>query len=137
MARRPKKPLATRPIQDSETLTHYGTTTEEFRNEPRWATESELSLIVGGVDPLLAGDIVRPSGALNDGTDSARYTTAGALRAEGFDVRHSPTRRNPDHVSVGWPGDWTMEVSIAFDSCFTEIEVADPPNADDEEVDDG
>jgi hypothetical protein len=39
-----------------------------------------------------------------DDRDVARYCTAGGLRAVGFVVDNTPTRWNPDHVSVSVPG---------------------------------
>lgn len=113
-----------RPIADGEELTQYGTTTEPFRNEPRWWKESAVSLVLGGWDPLAAGEIVR-GWALDDGTDAARYTTAGTLRSKGFTVTHRPTKRNSEHVTVTVDGAWDVSVCQAFDGCFGVIEVGE------------
>jgi hypothetical protein len=125
-----------RHIEDDEVLTQYGTTDQDFHTEPRVAGVQGMSVIAGGWDPIAAGDIVRYSGALGDGTDAARYTTAGTLRAEGLEVTHTPNRRNPEHVRVQGPGDWGPDESAAFDRSFGPIQVGE--NLDDglEEEDD-
>jgi hypothetical protein len=126
---------APREIGAEEELTQYGTVTEPFRTRPRPGIENAVSLLAGGFSPLEAGDRVRRQ-ALNDGTDAARYTTAGALRAAGFDVTHTPTKRNADHVSVEFVGEWDDKASVRFDACFGDVEVADPPRYnDDDETD--
>jgi hypothetical protein len=119
-----------RTIEDEEELTQYGTTTEPFRNEPRWWKEQAVSLIAGGWHPLAAAQKVRGF-ALEDGTDAARYAKAGALRAAGFTVAHKPTKRNDDHVSVS-RADWDAK---AFDDCFGDVEVAEMENQAEEDED--
>lgn len=101
-------PRPPRLIGDDEELTQYGVTTDPFRNQPRWRQEEAVSLLVGAWDSLEAGYRVRGQ-ALEDGTDAARYTTVGALRAKGFIVTNTPTKRNPDHVSVSWDGEWDQK----------------------------
>jgi hypothetical protein len=71
-------------------LTQYGTTKEAFRTCPRAGIEDAVSLLLGGFGPLDAGDRVRGR-ALDDGSDAARYTTAGRLRWAGFEVTNTPT----------------------------------------------
>lgn len=54
-------------------------------------------------------------------SDGARYTTVGALRAAGFVVKRSPTRRNEKHVSVLLPGQvWGDDHAARFNECFIE-----------------
>jgi hypothetical protein len=52
--------------------------------------------------------------------DGARYARVGDLRSAGFDVTHTPNRRNPDHASVSYPADWDDPVALLFRSCFSE-----------------
>ena len=124
-------PIVSRAIDDEEELTQYGTTTDRFRNEPRWLREDAVSLLLGGWHPLAASQKVRGI-ALEDGTDAARYTTAGTLRARGFSVTHAPGRKNPDHVVVSFDGVWDEQVCEAFDECFGPIEVDEIHQIDEE-----
>lgn len=50
--------------------------------------------------------------------DAVRYARVGDLRQAGFQVRHTPSRRNPDHASVEWIGEWSNSVAARFDLCF-------------------
>jgi hypothetical protein len=87
----------------------------DFQNPP----EVDISLIRGRIGEQDAGKIVcRKYVRMARAIHAVRYTTAGELRSKGFIVTHSPTKRNPDHVSVEWRGDWTDEVSATFDTCF-------------------
>lgn len=126
-------PVPPRPIGDDEELTQYGTTTEPFRNEPRWVRENAVSLLLGGWEPLAAGHKVRRHGALDDGTDAARYTSAGTLRVKGFTVEHDPGRKNPDHVRVTRLGPWDAAVCQDFDACFSEVQVDPTPREEEDE----
>jgi hypothetical protein len=122
-------PIIAREIGDEEELTQYGTTTDQFRKRPRWGKENAVSLLLGGWHPLEASRKVRGI-ALEDGTDAARYTTAGTLRANGFRVTHTPGYRNRDHVSVHFDGVWDEQVCEAFDRCFSPIEVDEVTEVD-------
>lgn len=117
--------MAAREILDDEELSQYGTVTDDWRNQPR-PFETDVSLLLGRWDPVSAGDVIRwrGGGALQDGTEVIRCTTAGTLRSAGFRVHHTPNRRNPDHVSVTAVGTWN---SGAFERCFTEYQVAPEP----------
>jgi hypothetical protein len=88
-----------------------------FRTAPR-ASEGGVSLIAGRLTPRQAAMIVRHE--YLPVRDSVRYTTVGRLREAGFRVRSTPTRMNPDHVSVEYDGVWTDDgdVSKRFDDCF-------------------
>lgn len=122
-------PILAREIGDEEELTQYGTTIDPFRNQPRWGREGAVSVLLGGWHPLEASRKVRGI-ALEDGTDAARYTTAGTLRAQGFRVTHTPGYRNPDHVSVHFSGEWDEQVCEAFDRCFGPTEVGEVDEID-------
>src|SRR6476469_7936749 len=99
MSPRPVSDVA--PLTPEMVLTQYGKRGEPFRNRLRlqWA-EAEMSLILGRQTALVAALLVTrtvvPLAAV-------RYTTVGRLSGEGFQVRHSPTRGNPLHVSVALP----------------------------------
>jgi hypothetical protein len=115
-------------IPDDAPLTQYGeirpSKEPQFRKKPREEIfETDVSLIWGRLTPSEASrrvtHVVSPLAA-------ARYTTAGALRAVGFAVRHTPGRSNPKHVSVvpdtehPEPADWDDSMAESFDKCFTE-----------------
>lgn len=54
--------------------------------------------------------------------EGVRYTTVGRLRAAGFRVEHTPSKRVPDHVSVttlDLRARWTDDESERFTACFT------------------
>ena len=88
-------------------------------NAPRPRDMGRVSVIRGRVTPSEAYDVVRKGGTPGP-DDGARYTTVAALRRAGFVVTHSPNPRNPDHVSVSYPGDWGSDVALLFKSCFAE-----------------
>lgn len=113
-------------IADADELTQYGVIDEPIRNTPRWATESAVSLMLGSWDALAVGEVVRrrAGGALDDGTEFARHTTAGTLRQAGFTVTNTPTIGNALHVSVTQEGSWDAE---GFHRCFGEPKIAAPP----------
>lgn len=111
-------------LRDDVELTQYGEDGEGFRNRLRVSIgETEMSLIIGRQSKMACALLVTkaaPPWAM------ARYTTAGALRAAGFQVVHSPTRGNPLHVSVfpptgpHGPAEWDDSMAMRFDKCFTE-----------------
>lgn len=118
--------LPIRTLADSQELTQYGSSTnpahddKPFRQKLRERDQGSVSLMTGHCTPeeasLATGHIAAQPG------DGARYTTAGELRAAGFTVTHSPTRRNPDHVSVAAPGDWSVDCGEEFAKCFDRVE---------------
>lgn len=108
-------------------------TTDPLRNKPRVPQDhGAVSLLLGGWTPEAAGECIRSHGALNDGTDAARYTTAASLRSSGFVVTHTPSRGIPEHVSVTSAA-WDAE---AFHACFGPVQEGTPPadGLDEEEV---
>jgi hypothetical protein len=106
-------------LDDDQVLTQYGTASDGFRCQPRWSKEDALSLIRGRLSGEEASRVVRRGRLLGEGRDLARYTSAGTLRRAGFEVLHTPTRLNPDHVSVRFKDDWDEEVCDAFDDAFS------------------
>jgi hypothetical protein len=101
---RPSAPDS-REVPDDAVLTQYGRRTTgqpTFRSAPRFPAESELSMLWGEMPPLMAALAVR--GRIGDDNDRARACRAGGLRAAGFIVTNTPTKRNPDHISVSVPG---------------------------------
>jgi hypothetical protein len=111
-------------LADDQVLTQYGTTTQPWRTAPRMRDRGAVSLIMGNLTGPVAGAVVRANGPYGDGTDAARTTTAGTLRAHGFRPSHSPSKGNPLHVSVAAEREWDED---AFDRCFGEPQVAPPP----------
>jgi hypothetical protein len=88
--------------------------------------ETEISMILGAVDASAAAVLV--TGWLTPNAVS-RVTAVGRLKAEGFRVIHSPTKRNRLHVSVyppltatGEAAVWDDGMAVLFNACFTEIE---------------
>ena len=96
-------PAAPRAIGDEETLTQYGFLDPAggvFPSHPRWGRETDLSMLLGAFSVDEAAKYVRISTGRPSEGDAVRLTTAGALRQQGFSVRHSWRKRNPYHVSV-------------------------------------
>lgn len=110
-------------IGDDEILTHYGVAGQPWKNTPPIADGYyELSVIRRDRDAAFAASVVLAGGLPRpDGKDRVRWCLAGTLRTKGFEVQHTPTRRNPDHCSVSHRDEWTPAVAGDFDSCFTEV----------------
>ena len=96
-----------------------------FRDAPRSDRERGLSVIRGKREVEEAERLVKVR--LTSPDNRVRHATVGVLRAAGFAVVHTPTRTNPDHVSVIWPGDnwktqqdipWSPEVMLKFAACL-------------------
>jgi hypothetical protein len=120
--------LPVRDLKDDEVLTQYGNRHKPsggpaFRREPRWDREQALSVIIGDAAPKQAAVAI---GLNHRHGDGVRRTVVGKLRAAGFYVRHAPSAINRDHALVGRDGEWTEEVSQAFDECFDKPEWEDP-----------
>lgn len=112
-------------IDDDQVLTQFGAKQDivaldpPFRRKPRQGRETNVSLILGRLSPAEASRIVRRSLAPAP-FDGVRYATAGKLRAAGFVVMHTPSRMNPNHVSVSRTTEWGANEESAFDECFDE-----------------
>ncbi|WP_131789566.1 hypothetical protein [Candidatus Protofrankia datiscae] len=120
--------LPIRDLGDHEILSQYGNRYKPlggpaFRRRPRWGREQAVSVIIGDVTPKQAATTIGLNHRRGDGV---RRTVVGRLEAAGFYVRHAPSPMNPDHALVGRHGDWTEDVSRAFDACFDEPEWEDP-----------
>jgi hypothetical protein len=113
-------------LQDEEQVTQLsdagGAT---FRDAPRAHLERGLSVIRGKIEVEEAEMLVRVRPTSTD--NRVRYASVGVIRAAGFAVVHTPSRTNPTHVSVVWPGDdwrtqqvipWSPEVMLKFAACF-------------------
>jgi hypothetical protein len=90
-----------REVPDDAILTQYGrleSAKPTFRTAPRFPGETDLSMLWGKIDGETAALMVR--GRRGDSRDVSRHVRAGDLRAAGFVVENTPTRRNPDHISV-------------------------------------
>jgi hypothetical protein len=116
-----------RRIEDDDPLTQHGRQMSDgsfdFRNRLRVTLsppETTMSLLDGRFSPDEAGELRFGHRRRNQRhPNAARYTTAGKLRNEGFQVTHTPRLpMSPNHVSVTWDGDWDGEVAGRFDACF-------------------
>lgn len=90
---------------------------QPFRCRPRIPRDQgAVSLLLGHYDEEEAAQIVARHGKLPG--DVVRYTTAGTLRALGFVVSHTPTKRTATHVSVEFPGTWDDKTDELFEEAF-------------------
>lgn len=109
-----KRPaLRARWIEDDEVLTQYGQEGPDgscFRGQPRFNDgEVELSMIVGKLTPKQALSLIA-SHRLACPMDAVRYFRVADLREREYVVRHTPSRNNPDHVSVTAPDGCSPQV---------------------------
>ena len=112
-------------IADDEILSQHGHEGRNggsfYRSAPRPDIDhGYLSLIRGSVTPEEALHIVMKWRA-PPRLYGVRYVTAGALRAAGFTVSHSPNPANDRHVSASVPGgaeQWHHGHEMAFISAF-------------------
>lgn len=91
-----------RPVSDDGMLTQYGQelSSPRFRSGPRTG-EVELSMLLGAMSAQAAAAlVVGPTRAIELRGHLVRYVRIGRLRAAGFIVEHTPSRRIPQHVSV-------------------------------------
>lgn len=115
--------IPSRDIADDEWVTQYGRGEDggfgTFRNSPRYPRESEISMIWGRIGVDEAAMIV--TGRARSPLCRVRQCLAGDLRRRGFKVVHTPTPRNPMHVSVylpGTDGQWDNDEADRFDEAF-------------------
>ena len=100
-------------------LTQYGRRDATgFRARPRVNIEAGISLIAGRHRPEVARAMVVRRGIYRPGVDAVRYTNVGDLTDAGFDVVADPTPAMPEHVLVGYSGEWDDDVAERFDACF-------------------
>ena len=113
--------LQPREIGDEEYLSQYGsrlTGKPVFWDRPRPVDTDGLSATIGRLTPAEARRPVRRIGpAASD--DGVRHAPAGALRAMGFQVTHTPSQRNKDHVSVSYAGEWDVTMEGKFNECWS------------------
>jgi hypothetical protein len=76
-----------------------------FWSRPRPTDTDGLSATIGRLTPAQARKPVRMTGTATS-DDGVRYARAGDLRAKGFQVTHTPSRRNKDHTSISYAGGW-------------------------------
>jgi hypothetical protein len=111
------------PLERAAPLTQYGDTWDQgFRCRPRASDLDGVSVLLGRLTLAQAARYVRRDGRARRG-DAVRYTEVGCLEDEGFVVVHTPTRRNPLHVSVQSPPGWDDDVCERFHRCFGQPEV--------------
>ncbi|MGS2613630.1 hypothetical protein ACVCAH_03725 [Micromonospora sp. LZ34] len=127
----PRRAIPPVEIPNDAELTQYGKgergSVGRFRDRPRVENnEPDMSLLWGRLEVREAAILVfkwaHPLSAV-------RYTTAGALRARGFVVRHTPSGSIPQHTSVlaptlgGEPMEWDEDLAKIFAECFTEPDI--------------
>ncbi|HEX5403528.1 MAG TPA: hypothetical protein VFX16_14640 [Pseudonocardiaceae bacterium] len=96
-------------IEDHEILTQYGQEGpdgSEFKGQPRFddAGERDLSMLLGKMDAAEALGYIASHKTVSD-RDSVRYFQVGALRESGYVITHTPSLKNPYHISVTAPED--------------------------------
>jgi hypothetical protein len=114
-------------VPDDAQLTQYGEAiggSPGFRNTLRAeAGETEVSLMLGRVDPLPAAMLVTRT---PNTFAVVRHCTAGGLRSRGFEVRHTPSPTNGFHVSVSVPAGgpspavWDDRLADLFEEALAE-----------------
>jgi hypothetical protein len=52
--------------------------------------------------------------------DGVRYARAGDLRAKGFEVTHTPSKRNKDHTSISYTEEWDATMEGTFNECWSD-----------------
>jgi len=118
----PKRPPQIN-LQAGQVLTQYGARSPaftgqaqpHFRTAPR-ADERDVSVLAGRLTSHQAAMAVRQE--FVRWRDVVRYTTVQRLRNAGIQVRSTPSRMIPNHISVEYDGDWTDDVAKRFDDCF-------------------
>jgi hypothetical protein len=107
------------PLERDAVVTQYGRREASgFRVRPRPGVEDGVSLIAGRLGVADAHRLVVRRGFPQPGVDAVRHSTVGDLEDAGFLVQAAPTRAIPDHVLVGYEGQWDDEVAERFDACF-------------------
>ena len=109
-----------REIGDDEYLSQYGSRQggkPVFWDQPRTTDVDGLSATIGRLTPAGARGFVRFIGVPTS-DDGVRYARAGDLRAKGFKVTHTPSRRNKDHASISYPGEWDATMEGTFNECW-------------------
>jgi hypothetical protein len=111
-------------VADDEDVTQYGRAGKRFddaafRDRPRIVDAGGVSVLRGRQSIATTVRLVRK--APPQPGDSVRHASVGVLRAAGFAVSATPSRRNPLHVTVSCPLPCDDETARTFDVCF------DPP----------
>lgn len=113
--------LQPREIGEDEYLSQYVTREAgqpRLRNRPRLRDIDGLSLTAGKLTPAEARKPVRRGSPTED--DGVRHVRTGDLRAEGFIVENTPSRRNTEHVSIRYPREWDDQVASTFNGCCSD-----------------
>lgn len=114
-------------IPDQAWLTQYGKRwspeVSDFRCRPRTGLETDISVLTGLLAPEEATKLVTGRSATR--SDAVRFARAGELKAAGFFVASTPTKRIPNHASVTVPGGhvpWSEDQVLAFEFCWQEVD---------------
>jgi hypothetical protein len=106
-AKRGKARPPARDIADEEYLTQYGQEGSEgsqFRGQPRFdqTGEQDLSMLVGKFSAQEALELIASHRSVTP-RDSVRYFLVKDLRERDYVITHTPTLKNPYHISVAAP----------------------------------
>jgi hypothetical protein len=107
-------------LSDDEPLTQYVFARNSPQDRPRLRESDGLSLLRGALTANEAAGFVRlhVNSAYDD--DTVRYTYVGRLRAAGFEVVATPSKRIAIQVSVRQRAGWSDQTCAAFNACFLE-----------------
>lgn len=111
-----------REIGDDESLSQYGSRQggkPVFWDRPRTTDIDGLSATIGRLTAAEARKLVRFIGVPTS-DDGVRYARVGDLRANGFEVTHTPSRRNKDHSSTSYEGEWDATMEETFNECWSD-----------------
>ena len=103
-------------LDDDEWVSHY-VFSGVPNNVPRPQDSDGLSVLRGHILLGEAATYVRRKGLIFQG-DAVRHAKVGDLRAEGFVLTLTPSRRIPIHVSVSREAEWSHSEAMQFASCF-------------------
>jgi hypothetical protein len=120
----PDQPAEPQPreIGDDEYLSQYGSRQGGkplFWSRPRPTDTDGLSATIGRLTPAEARKPVRMIGAATR-DDGVRYARVGDLRAKGFEVTHTPSKRNKDHTSISCAGEWDATMEGTFNESWSD-----------------
>lgn len=107
-------------LADDEWVTQFVFYDASPQNWPRPRDKDGLSVLRGQLDVDEAAYYVRLQVHEPYEGDSVRHTTVGNLRAAGFEVLLTPSRRIPIHVSVSREAEWVENDRHRFDECFSD-----------------
>ena len=107
-------------LDDAEILTQYVFQGAVALDIPRPRDMDGLSLLRGRLTTREAARFVRGAKWPSPG-DGVRHIQTKTLRAAGFEIRSTPNKRNPLHVSVSREAQWGQAEGALFDGCCSDV----------------